>query len=103
MMKRTFVGLVLLMLLSGVGQVYKLLRENEQPFAWRSGSLADIAKEVIAIPLQDSGKRQIKEAGSVRLVGDNLFLISDETLYQEGGIYLCHYLSRRNAGSGLCG
>lgn len=91
MMKRTFVGLVLLMLLSGVGQVYKLLRENEQPFAWRSGSLADIAKEVIAIPLQDSGKRQIKEAGSVRLVGDNLFLISDETLYRftRKGEYIC--------------
>ena len=79
------------MLLMGIGQVRKLLRENEQPFAWRSGSLADIAKEVIAIPLQDSGQRQIKEAVSVRLEGNNLFLISEETLYRftRKGEYVC--------------
>ena len=90
-MKRTFIGLALLMLLMGIGQVRKLLRENEQPFAWRSGSLADIAKEVIAIPLQDSGQRQIKEAVSVRLEGNNLFLISEETLYRftRKGEYVC--------------
>ena len=90
-MKRTFIGLVLLILLTSVGQVCKLLRENEQPFFWQSGCLADIAKEVIAIPLQDSGKRQIKEPGSVRLEGDNLFLISEETLYRftRKGEYVC--------------
>lgn len=90
-MKRTFIGLALFMLLTSIGQVHKLLRENERPFAWRSGSLADIAKEVIAIPLQDSGKRQIKEASSVRLEGDNLFLVSEETLYRftRRGEYVC--------------
>ena len=91
MMKRTFIGLALLMLLTSVGQVCKLLQENERPFAWQSGGLADIAKEVIAIPLQDSGKRQIKEPESVRLEGDNLFLISEETLYRftRKGEFVC--------------
>ncbi|MGM9796547.1 MAG: 6-bladed beta-propeller [Parabacteroides sp.] len=90
-MKQAFIGLSLLMLLMNIGQVRKLLRENEQPFSWQSGSLADIAKEVIAIPLQDSGRRQITEAESVRLEGDNLFLISEETLYRftRKGEYVC--------------
>ena len=90
-MKRTFIGLALLMLLTSVGQVCKLLQENERPFAWQSGGLADIAKEVIAIPLQDSGKRQIKEPESVSLEGDNLFLISEETLYRftRKGEFVC--------------
>ena len=45
-MKQTFIGLVLLVLLMNIGQVCKLLRENELPIAWQCGSLADIAKEV---------------------------------------------------------
>ena len=90
-MRQTFIGLALLMFIMSIGQVRKLLRENEQPFSWQSGSLADIAKEVIAIPLQDSGKRQITEAASVRLEGDNLFLISEETLYRftRKGEFVC--------------
>ena len=90
-MKQTFIGLVLLVLLMNIGQVCKLLRENELPIAWQCGSLADIAKEVIAIPLQDSGMRQITEAVSVRLEGDNLFLISEETLYRftRKGKFVC--------------
>ena len=72
-MKRTFIILVLLMLFFGAKQLHDRLSANEHPFTWQQGSLADVAKEVVAIPLQDSGKRQIKDAGSVRIEGNNLF------------------------------
>ena len=83
-MKRTFTYLFLLLLVLLVcgKQAYNLLISNESIRNNPTGALSDIADEVIAIPLQDSGTHSIKEAKYIRQEGDNLFLISTETLYR---------------------
>lgn len=75
-MKRTFTYLLLLVLLVCGKQAYNLLISNESIRSNPTGALSDIADEVIAIPLQDSGTHSIKEAKYIRQEGDNLFLIS---------------------------
>ena len=73
-MKRTFTYLLLLVLLVCGKQAYNLLISNESIRSNPTGALSDIADEVIAIPLQDSGTHSIKEAKYIRQEGDNLFL-----------------------------
>ena len=60
-MKRTFTYLLLLVLLVCGKQAYNLLISNESIRSNPTGALSDIADEVIAIPLQDSGTHSIKE------------------------------------------
>ena len=90
-MKRTFTYLLLLVLLACGKQAYNLLISNESIRSNPTGALSDIADEVIAIPLQDSGTHSIKEAKYIRQEGDNLFLISNETLYRfnRKGEFIC--------------
>lgn len=92
-MKRTFTYLFLLLLVLLVcgKQAYNLLISNESIRNNPTGALSDIADEVIAIPLQDSGTHSIKEAKYIRQEGDNLFLISNETLYRfnRKGEFIC--------------
>lgn len=90
-MKRTFTYLLLLVLLVCGKQAYNLLISNEPIRSNLTGALSDIADEVIAIPLQDSGTHSIKEAKYIRQEGDNLFLISNETLYRfnRKGEFIC--------------
>ena len=90
-MKRTFTYLLLLVLLVCGKQAYNLLISNESIRSNPTGALSDIADEVIAIPLQDSGTHSIKEAKYIRQEGDNLFLISNETLYRfnRKGEFIC--------------
>ncbi len=90
-MKRTFTYLLLLVLLVCGKQAYNLLISNESIRNNPTGALSDIADEVIAIPLQDSGTHSIKEAKYIRQEGDNLFLISNETLYRfnRKGEFIC--------------
>ena len=54
-MKRTFTYLLLLVLLVCGKQAYNLLISNESIRSNPTGALSDIADEVIAITLQDSG------------------------------------------------
>mgnify|MGYP006978824104 CR=1 FL=1 len=61
-MKRTFTYLLLLVLLVCGKQAYNLLISNESIRSNPTGALSDIADEVIAIPLQDSGTHSIREA-----------------------------------------
>ena len=58
-MKRTFTYLLLLVLLVCGKQAYNLLISNESIRSNPTGALSDIADEVIAIPLQDSGTPSI--------------------------------------------
>ena len=90
-MKRTFTYLLLLVLLVCGKQAYNLLISNESIRSNPTGALSDIADEVIAIPLQDSGTHSIREAKYIRQEGDNLFLISNETLYRfnRKGEFIC--------------
>ena len=90
-MKRTFTYLLLLVLLVCGKQAYNLLISNESIRSNPTGALSDIADEVIAIPLQDSGTHSIKEAKYIRQEVDNLFLISNETLYRfnRKGEFIC--------------
>ena len=99
-MKRTFTYLLLLVLLVCGKQAYNLLISNEPIRSNLTGALSDIADEVIAIPLQDSGTHSIKEAKYIRQEGDNLFLISNETLYRfnRKGEFICRVTIRMTYG-----
>ena len=91
-MKRTFTYYLLLLVLLVCGkQAYNPLISNESIRATLPEPLSDIADEVIAIPLQDPGTHSIKEAKYIRQEGDNLFLISNETLYRfnRKGEFIC--------------
>lgn len=90
-MKKTFSYLLLIVLLVCGKQTYNLLISNNSIRGNHSGALSDIADEVIAIPLRDSGSHTIKEAKYIRQEGNNLFLISNETLYRfnRKGEFIC--------------
>lgn len=90
-MKRAFVLLSILCLLVCGLQGYKLLRNNNttpNPF---KGKLSDIADEVIAIPLRDTGELRIKSPQNIRQEGNNLFLVSEGVLYRfnREGQFIC--------------
>lgn len=90
-MKQTCLFLLILLALTCIWQGHELLTTNEYPPSYTSGSLSDIAEEVIAIPLQTNDQQPIKTARYVRQEGSNLFLISNETLYRfsRNGDFIC--------------
>ena len=90
-MKRTFLFLLILIVVVYAKQAYNLHLSNLFAKERITGSLSDVAEEVIAIPLEPAGDYQIKKARNVRQEGKNLFLISDETLYRysRNGEFIC--------------
>lgn len=90
-MKRAFTYLLLLALSVCGKQAYELFAPGESIRSNPSGALSDIADEVIAIPLQSPEARPIKEARHIRQEGNDLFLISEETLYRfnREGEFIC--------------
>lgn len=81
-MKRAFVLLSVLCLLVCGYQCYKLWNTTNTPRNPFEGKLSDIADEVIAIPLRDTGEIRIKSPQNIRKEGNNLFLISEGILYR---------------------
>lgn len=104
-MKQAFTYLLLLALSVCGKQAYELFAPGESIRSNPSGALSDIADEVIAIPLQSPEAHPIKEARHIRQEGNDLFLISEETLYRfnrVGRIYLPRHPSGRHTGGGIC-
>ena len=81
-MKRGFLCLVFLLAILYGKQAYLLLSDDMPLESAPTGSLSDIAEEVVAVPLQSEGAPQIKKAANIRQEGKDLFLISNQTLYR---------------------
>ncbi|WP_102408444.1 6-bladed beta-propeller [Parabacteroides bouchesdurhonensis] len=90
-MKRTFLILLAVTAFVCIQQGYKLMTENNYLENLTSGSLSDIADEVVAIPLKTTEQYTINDAKNIRKEGDNLFLLSEETLYRfnRKGEFIC--------------
>lgn len=56
-----------------------------------SGNLSEISEEVIAIPLQTTNECKIEKIRNIQKEGNDLFLISNETLYRfdKRGNFIC--------------
>lgn len=89
-MKRTFTYLLIIVLFVCGKQGYDLLSDFHQIQSLHTGSLSDIAEEVVAIPLQDTGGYSIKNARYIRLEGNHLFLVSNRTLFHfnRSGVFI---------------
>lgn len=83
-MKRTLSYLLLIVLLVYGKQGYDLWTADDQIQCSHTGSLSDIAEEVVAIPLEDTGGHTIKNARYIRQEGNHLFLVSNGVLYHFG-------------------
>ena len=90
-MKRAFLILLAIIAIVCIKQGYELFTANELTENHLVGSLSDIADEVVAIPLQTAGKHSIEKVKNVRKEGNNLFLISEGTLYRfnRKGEFIC--------------
>lgn len=90
-MKRTFSILLALFVIVYAKQVYDIYTTDYFLRSHTSGALSDIADEVIAIPLEAGNEQRIETAKNVRQVGNDLFLISNETLYRftREGKFVC--------------
>lgn len=81
-MKKGFLVLLLSVLIVSGWHGYKRWQKADQTAKHLSGSLSDIAEEVVAIPLQQpAGGKPITTARDIRKDGNDLFLISRNTLY----------------------
>jgi hypothetical protein len=90
-MKRLFLCLMYMLAILYGKQAY-MLWSDDVPFdSSSSGSLSDIAEEVVAVPLQSTGGPQIKKATNIRQEDKDLFLISHQTLYRfdRSGNFIC--------------
>ncbi len=81
-MKRAFLLLLLIFVVLYGKMAYEVFTEQSIFENNIEGKLSDIAEDVTAIPLQTFGLHKIERARSVQKEGDNLFLISDDTLYR---------------------
>jgi len=79
-MKRIFTILLVLSIVFCIKQSYDAYQSAMYITEQMTGSLSDIAEKVVAIPLQDAGGRSIIKARNIRTDGDNLFLISENSL-----------------------
>lgn len=90
-MKRTF--LLLMLIFTGLyGRLgYELFVGGDYQTSLSTGALSDIAQAVTAIPLQPAGGQPIGTIKSLRQEGDNLFLVSNQTLYRfrRSGEFVC--------------
>ncbi|MDD4114143.1 MAG: 6-bladed beta-propeller [Massilibacteroides sp.] len=80
-MKRTFIGLLLILSALYLKEGYSILTSDGTQTCLFTGFLSDIGEEVVAIPLQKSKEHHIHYAKHVRKTGKHLFLICNETLY----------------------
>lgn len=85
-MKRTFVMLLVGMLLVCARQTYTIFTAGAgaAPVRHLTGCLSDIAEEVVAIPLESPPGDSIDQARQIRREGRELFLINRGVLYRFG-------------------
>lgn len=90
-MKRTCLFLLIIICIGCLRQGYELMTKDATTQNQLTGSLSDIAEEVVAVPLEPAGDYHIKKARNIRQEGNNLFLISNETLYRYNrkGEFIC--------------
>lgn len=90
-MKRAFIVLFLLMLGIYAKEAYHTYVSALEVEKKLTGSLSDIAEEVIAIPLQPADGLPIEKARYIREQGNNLFLINEDVLYRYNrkGEFIC--------------
>lgn len=81
-MKRTFLIFFSFLVVLYAKQGYDFLTADGTNPCLLSGVLSDIAEEVVSVPLQKSKEYNIRYARQVRKEGNNLFLISNETIYR---------------------
>ena len=80
-MKRTFSILLFLLLVIYAKEGYKLATQVNPVQSFNTGSLSDVAEEVIAIPLETNAHCILSHARLVKRDGDNLFLLCRQQLY----------------------
>ena len=81
-MKKGFLVLLFFVLAISGWHGYERWQKEQQTAEHLTGSLSDIAEEVVAIPLQQpAGAAPITTARDIRKDGNDLFLISRNTLY----------------------
>ena len=81
-MKKGFLILLFFVLAISGWHGYERWQKEQQTAEHLTGSLSDIAEEVVAIPLQQpAGAAPITTARDIRKDGNDLFLISRNTLY----------------------
>lgn len=81
-MKQSFILLITLIFSISAWQLYHKINKDTATEKHNDGVLSDIAEEVVAIPLQTpSGMEPIKYARNISKQGDNLFLVSRNTLF----------------------
>ncbi|MDR0749827.1 MAG: 6-bladed beta-propeller [Tannerellaceae bacterium] len=90
-MKRAFLVLTLLMIALYGRLGYELFTDDLLPGSSLRGSLSDIAETVTAIPLQPVAGEPVDEINCLRREKDNLFLVSNRTLYRfhASGTFIC--------------
>lgn len=90
-MKRAFVVLLVIVVLVVGKQGYDTYMSAMYVQEKLTGSLSDIAEEVVAIPLQPAGEHRIGKAHSIRKEGGSLFLVSEDVLYHYSinGQFIC--------------
>lgn len=81
-MKRTFSIILALFVIVYGKQAYDVFTAYYFSYHHTSGTLSDIAEEVVAIPLDTKGGEQIDKVKNIRQVGNDLFLISNGVLYR---------------------
>lgn len=90
-MKRAFLILMLCVVALYGRLGYELFTDDSFPGSSLSGSLSDIAEAVTAIPLQPAAGEAIREVSFLRKEADNLFFVSNHTLYRfhASGAFIC--------------
>lgn len=80
-MKRTCILLLLLMLVTYIREGYELIADNAPVTCALTGTLSDVADEVIAIPLETNTRCLLSHARQIKRDGNDLFLLSKRQLY----------------------
>lgn len=80
-MKRTFSILLLILLVTYAKEGYELVTREAPVKCSVTGSLSDVADEVIAIPLETNTRCILSHAKLIKRDRDNLFLLSNGQLY----------------------
>lgn len=80
-MKRTCILLLLLMLVTYIRERYELIADDAPVTCALTGTLSDVADEVIAIPLETNTRCLLSHARQIKRDGNDLFLLSKRQLY----------------------
>lgn len=90
-MKRTCLFLLGLIAIVCVKQFCEICIANSSVRSYTTGTLSDIAEEVVAIPLQTPEPYVVEKVRNIRKDAYNLFLISDDVLYRYNrkGEFIC--------------